>query len=122
LLNLKLASSTDGAYVSTFASDGGGGFMMGYGYAEARIYLPASNGQLVGWPAWWIVGTNWPADGEADIVEGLDGAATSNYHYSQNGSAQTNNSGTISGTWAAAGTSSASTGSPGRTTSTGTAA
>jgi hypothetical protein len=99
-LNLKLASATDGAYVSTFASDGGGGFMMGYGYAEARIFLPSSNGKLIGWPAWWIVGTNWPANGEADIVEGLDGDATSNYHYSQGGSAQTNNSNRISGTWA----------------------
>jgi beta-glucanase (GH16 family) len=98
-LNLKLASATDGAYVSTFASDGGGGFMMGYGYAEARIYLPESNGQLVGWPAWWIVGTNWPADGETDIVEGLDGAATANYHYALGGIAKTNNSGTIPGTW-----------------------
>jgi beta-glucanase (GH16 family) len=46
------------------------------------------------------VGTNWPANGEADIVEGLDGDATSNYHYSQGGSAQTNNSNRISGTWA----------------------
>jgi hypothetical protein len=99
-LNLKLASASDGAYVSTFASDGGGGFMMGYGYAEARIFLPSSNGKLIGWPAWWIVGTTWPADGEADIVEGLDGDATSNYHYSQGGSAQTNNSNRIPGSWA----------------------
>jgi hypothetical protein len=101
-LNLKLVSSTDGAYVSTFGSDGGGGFMMGYGYAEARIFLPAANGQLAGWPAWWTVGTNWPADGEADVVEGLDGSATSNYHYSLNGTDGTDNSGTIPGSWAGA--------------------
>jgi hypothetical protein len=32
-------------------------------------------------------------------VEGLDGSATSNYHYSQSGNNETNNSGTIAGNW-----------------------
>jgi len=92
---LTLANSNDGGYISTCADDGGGGFNMGYGYAEARIMLPTSGGQIVGWPAWWIVGSNWPANGEADILEGLGGQATSNYH-SNNG---TDNSGAIPGNW-----------------------
>lgn len=92
---LTLASSSSGALMTTNSAEGGGGFMMGYGYAEARVKLPVSNGQLVGWPAWWISGDNWPANGEADIVEGLGGQATSNYH-SNNGA---DNSGPIPGTW-----------------------
>jgi hypothetical protein len=95
-LNLKLASASVGGYAATCSNDGGGGFTMGYGYAEARIQLPMSGGQIVGWPAWWIVGgPNWPAEGETDILEGLGGTATSNYH-SSNG---TNNSNAIPGNW-----------------------
>lgn len=93
--SLTLANSSSGAYMSTDAKDGGGGFMMDYGYAEARIKLPMVNGQIVGWPAWWICGDQWPAQGEADIFEGLGGNATSNYH-SNNGA---DNSGTIAGDW-----------------------
>jgi hypothetical protein len=25
------------------------------------------------WPAYWLVGDNWPNNGEADILEGVDG-------------------------------------------------
>jgi hypothetical protein len=94
-MSLRLASSSVGGYAATCSNDGGGGFTMGYGYAEARIQLPMSGNQIVGWPAWWIVGPNWPAGGEADILEGLGGHATSNYH-SSNG---TDNSNSIPGNW-----------------------
>ena len=95
-LNLKLASASVGGYVATCSNDGGGGFTMGYGYAEARIQLPMSAGQIVGWPAWWIVGgPNWPAEGETDILEGLGGSATSNYH----GTTLSRNSNAIPGNW-----------------------
>jgi len=43
-----------------------------YGYAEARIMLPAGQGL---WPAFWSLGSNitsvnWPACGEIDTLEG----------------------------------------------------
>lgn len=28
------------------------------------------------WPAWWSVGPNWPAAGEMDIIEGVNGVGT----------------------------------------------
>lgn len=93
--SLKLANAKEGAYMSTDPTEGGGGFKMGYGYAEARIKLPTANGQLVGWPAWWICGDQWPSHGEADIFEGLGGEATSNYHSDQGA----DNSNRIDGDW-----------------------
>jgi beta-glucanase (GH16 family) len=51
-----------------------------YGFFEARIYLPGAGGTIVNWPAWWTDGQNWPADGEMDILEGLDGQACWHFH------------------------------------------
>jgi hypothetical protein len=31
-------------------------------------------------PAFWLVGTSWPANGEIDVFEGIGGAAYSSYH------------------------------------------
>ena len=51
-----------------------------YGYYEARIYLPpSSSGNIANWPAWWLIGPS-ASDGEIDIMEGLNGQATSTYH------------------------------------------
>lgn len=50
-----------------------------YGKFEARLWLPAGEGL---WPAFWLVGENWPEDGEIDVLEayGTD-RCTFNYHY-----------------------------------------
>ena len=56
-----------------------------YGYFEARVYLPpAATGVIANWPAWWLDGRNWPANGESDIVEGLGGQAGSTFHNAAN--------------------------------------
>lgn len=47
-----------------------------YGYLEARIFLPAGRGL---WPAFWTVGADslkgvaWPACGEIDVMEAVNG-------------------------------------------------
>jgi beta-glucanase (GH16 family) len=50
-------------------------FSFMYGRIEARIQLPESQGM---WPAFWTLGSNitttpWPASGELDIMEHIDG-------------------------------------------------
>ena len=47
-----------------------------YGRIEARIKVPESQGM---WPAFWLLGNNiatvdWPACGELDIMEHIDGS------------------------------------------------
>lgn len=57
-----------------------GKFNYTYGYAEARMWLPAGKGL---WPAFWTNGQNWPKDGEIDVLEAYgDDEATYHYHYS----------------------------------------
>jgi|GEM_PF-6531775 len=59
------------------------GFRWTYGYAEARVFTPAtSNGLYANFPAFWSNGNNWPVDGEIDVFEGIEGYATHNYHHS----------------------------------------
>jgi len=53
-------------------------FSFQYGRLEAKMTLPESQGM---WPAFWLLGNNiatinWPACGEADIMEHIDGANT----------------------------------------------
>jgi beta-glucanase (GH16 family) len=50
-------------------------FSFEYGRIEARLMLPESQGM---WPAFWLLGNsiatiNWPACGESDIMEHIDG-------------------------------------------------
>ncbi len=51
-------------------------FSFQYGRIEARMMLPESQGM---WPAFWMLGDNitinpWPACGESDIMEHIDGS------------------------------------------------
>lgn len=51
-------------------------FSFMYGRVEARMKLPESQGM---WPAFWLLGNNivtlnWPACGELDVMEHIDGA------------------------------------------------
>ncbi|HEX4312041.1 MAG TPA: family 16 glycosylhydrolase [Acidobacteriaceae bacterium] len=51
-------------------------FSFQYGRIEAKMMLPESQGM---WPAFWLLGNNintisWPACGEADIMEHIDGS------------------------------------------------
>jgi beta-glucanase (GH16 family) len=53
-------------------------FSFQYGRLEARIMAPESQGM---WPAFWLLGNNivtnpWPACGEADVMEHIDGNDT----------------------------------------------
>ncbi len=53
-------------------------FSFQYGRIEARMMLPESQGM---WPAFWLLGSNistinWPACGEADVMEHIDGSNT----------------------------------------------
>lgn len=56
-------------------------FSFEYGRIEARMMLPESQGT---WPAFWLLGNNiatlsWPACGEADIMEHIDGSNPAPY-------------------------------------------
>lgn len=53
-----------------------GQFSFMYGRVEARMLLPESQGM---WPAFWLLGNNivklgWPACGELDVMEHIDGS------------------------------------------------
>jgi glycosyl hydrolase family 16 len=48
-----------------------------------RINLPCDrSGRIENWPAFWLVTPGaWPAGGEIDVMEGLNGSAAWHYHY-----------------------------------------
>jgi beta-glucanase (GH16 family) len=53
-----------------------GNFSFMYGRIEARLKVPESQGM---WPAFWLLGNNivtqsWPACGELDVMEHIDGS------------------------------------------------
>jgi beta-glucanase (GH16 family) len=54
------------------------------GVIEARIYLPQDPGdpkQFADWDSMWMYGPNWPADGEIDAMESINGVNGVTYHY-----------------------------------------
>jgi hypothetical protein len=48
-----------------------------------QINLPCNAfGKIENWPAFWLVTTgSWPAGGEIDVMEGLNGSVAWHYHY-----------------------------------------
>ena len=48
-----------------------------------QIDLPCTrSGEVENWPAFWLVTTgSWPAGGEIDVMEGLNGTVQWHYHY-----------------------------------------
>jgi beta-glucanase (GH16 family) len=58
-------------------------FSFQYGRIEARMLLPESQGM---WPAFWLLGNNiatidWPACGELDVMEHINGSNPANEGY-----------------------------------------
>jgi beta-glucanase (GH16 family) len=76
-LNIVAENPSTGVYTSARMKTEGL-FSFQYGRIEARMMLPESQGM---WPAFWLLGNNittvnWPACGEADIMEHIDGSNT----------------------------------------------
>jgi beta-glucanase (GH16 family) len=78
-LHIVAQQPTSGTYTSArMKSQGLFSFM--YGRIEARLEVPESQGM---WPAFWMLGNNittvnWPACGESDIMEHIDGSVPPN--------------------------------------------
>ena len=64
-----------------------------------QIHLPCnSSGRVDNWPAFWLDTTgSWPAGGEIDVMEGLNGSAAWHYHYLNSSGATSAVGGTLSG-------------------------
>ncbi len=65
---------TGGRLKTASADDSKMLFSQQYGRIEARIAVPAGEGNQGAWPAFWMLGNNiaqvgWPASGEIDIME-----------------------------------------------------
>ncbi len=68
--------NTSGTTYSSARLKTQGVFSFMYGRIEARMKLPESQGM---WPAFWLLGNNittvsWPACGELDVMEHIDGS------------------------------------------------
>ena len=74
-LHIVAEQRTAGVYTSARLKTEGL-FSFQYGRIEARMMLPESQGM---WPAFWLLGNNiatiqWPACGELDVMEHIDGS------------------------------------------------
>lgn len=75
LLHIVAEEPSTGVYTSARMRSQGL-FSFQYGRLEARIKLPEEQGM---WPAFWLLGNNiatinWPACGELDVMEHIDGS------------------------------------------------
>jgi len=77
-------------------------FSFTYGYAEARIWLPASGSKIADWPAFWMYSTalshTYP-NGEIDILEGMGGSAEAHLISSAGAQGPLIGGGTYAGGW-----------------------
>ena len=79
VLHIVAQQTSAGVYTSARLKTQGL-FSFQYGRIEARMQLPESQGM---WPAFWMLGNNittvdWPACGELDIMEHIDGSNPAN--------------------------------------------
>jgi beta-glucanase (GH16 family) len=82
ILHIVARSPSAGVYTSARMKTQGL-FSFQYGRIEARMKLPESQGM---WPAFWLLGNsiatvNWPACGELDVMEHIDGSNPQNEGY-----------------------------------------
>jgi beta-glucanase (GH16 family) len=77
-------------------------FSFTYGYAEARMWLPANGSAIANWPAFWLYATGlshtYP-NGEIDILEGLGGLARAHLISSLGTQGPLIGAGTYAGGW-----------------------
>lgn len=74
--------SIGGASWSSAQISTAGKFQQAYGKFEFRAQMPAGGGGI--WPALWLLGANWPHNGEIDVLEMFGGTmdtAQMYYHY-----------------------------------------
>ncbi|HUX45036.1 MAG TPA: family 16 glycosylhydrolase [Terracidiphilus sp.] len=79
VLHLVARQLSSGVYTSARLKSQGL-FSFQYGRVEARMKLPEGAGM---WPAFWLLGNNietvgWPASGELDVMEHVDGSNPKN--------------------------------------------
>ncbi len=82
ILHIVARQPSTGVYTSARLKTQGL-FSFQYGRIEARMMLPESQGM---WPAFWMLGNsiatvNWPACGELDVMEHIDGSNPQNEGY-----------------------------------------
>jgi beta-glucanase (GH16 family) len=82
ILHIVARQPSTGVYTSARLKSQGL-FSFQYGRIEARMKLPESQGM---WPAFWLLGNSiatvkWPACGELDVMEHIDGSNPANEGY-----------------------------------------
>jgi hypothetical protein len=61
------------------------------------VHMPYGCGT---WPAWWMVGPNWPNNGEIDIIEGVNmQSVVATTLHTSNGCTQSSSTNMFTGTW-----------------------